>query len=85
MTKNAHHFVTAQALQAVSGRKVRDSLWDPDAENAMGHIELSRWADQILVAPATANCIGGLATGMANDLLSTLCLATKFQFTYAQL
>ena len=77
MTKNAHHFVTAEALQAVSGRKVRDSLWDPDAESAMGHIELSRWADQILIAPATANCIGGLATGMANDLLSTLCLATK--------
>ena len=77
MTNNAHHFVSAGALQAVSGRKVRDSLWDPDAENAMGHIELSRWADQILIAPATANCIGGLATGMANDLLSTLCLATK--------
>ncbi len=77
MTKNAHHFVTAESLQAVSGRKVRDSLWDPDAENAMGHIELSRWADQILIAPATANCIGGLATGMANDLLSTLCLASK--------
>ncbi len=77
MTDNARHFVSAEALQAVSGRKVRDSLWDPDAENAMGHIELSRWADQILIAPATANCIGGLATGMANDLLSTLCLATK--------
>ena len=77
MTNNAHHFVSAEALQAVSGRKVRDSLWDPDAESAMGHIELSRWADQILIAPATANCIGGLATGMANDLLSTLCLATK--------
>ena len=77
MTNNAHHFVSAEALQAVSGRKVRDSLWDPDAENAMGHIELSRWADQILIAPATANCISGLATGTANDLLSTLCLATK--------
>jgi len=77
MTKNAHHFVTAEALQAVSGRKVRDSLWDPDAESAMGHIELSRWGDQIIIAPATANCIGGLATGMADDLLSTLCLATK--------
>ncbi len=77
MTNNAHHFVSAEALQAVSGRKVRDSLWDPDAENAMGHIELSRWADEILIAPATANCIGSLAAGMANDLLSTLCLATK--------
>jgi phosphopantothenoylcysteine decarboxylase/phosphopantothenate--cysteine ligase len=77
MTNNAHHFVSAEALQAVSGRKVRDSLWDTDAENAMGHIELSRWADQILIAPATANCIGGLAAGMANDLLSTLCIATK--------
>ena len=77
MTEKAHHFVSAEALQAVSGRKVRDSLWDPHAENAMGHIELSRWADQILIAPATANCISGLATGMANDLLSTLCLATK--------
>ena len=76
MTANAHQFVTATSLQAVSGNPVRDDLWDAGAEAAMGHIELARWADQILIAPATASMIARLATGEASDLLSTLCLAS---------
>lgn len=76
MTDNAHHFVTATTLQAVSGHVVRDDLWDPAAEAAMGHIELARWADLILIAPATAGTIARLANGDASDLLSTLCLAS---------
>lgn len=77
MTRSAAEFVTATALQAVSGRPVRDSLWDAAAEAAMGHIELARWADQIIVAPATAEFMSRLATGSAADLLSTLCLASE--------
>ena len=76
MTANALHFVGAPSFQAVSGRAVRSSLWDEAAEAAMGHIELARWADQVLVAPATANTIAKLAHGLADDLVSTLCLAT---------
>jgi len=75
MTRGASKFVTATTLQAVSGRPVRDDLWDSDAEAAMGHIELARWADCILIAPATAHCIARLANGLADDLLTTLCLA----------
>lgn len=77
MTSNASQFVTATTLQAVSGYPVRDSLWDDDAEAAMGHIELARWADTVLVAPATADFLSRLAQGAADDLLSTLCLATR--------
>jgi len=77
MTANAHHFVTATSLQAVSGRPVREDLWDPSAEAAMSHIELARWADQVIIAPATANTLAQLAIGGAGDLLSTLCLATS--------
>ena len=76
MTPRAHHFVTATTLQAVSGRPVRQDLWDEAAEAAMGHIELARWADLVLIAPATANNLAHLAAGMADDLLTTLCLAT---------
>ena len=76
MTDNALRFVGAQSFQAVSGRPVRSSLWDEDAEAAMGHIELARWAEQVLVAPASANTIARLAHGLADDLVSTLCLAT---------
>lgn len=83
LSDNAHHFVTATTLQAVSGNLVRGSLWDEQAEAAMGHIELARWADQILIAPATANCIARLAAGSASDLLSTLCLATTAPITIA--
>jgi phosphopantothenoylcysteine decarboxylase/phosphopantothenate--cysteine ligase len=76
MTRAASAFVTATSLQAVSGERVRQDLWDPEAEAAMGHIELARWADLLLIAPATANCMASLAQGQANDLLSTLYLAT---------
>ena len=69
-------FVTRMALQAVSGRPVREALFDPAAEAAMGHIELARWADCLLIAPATAHCIARLAHGLADDLLTTLCLAS---------
>jgi len=77
MTPAAHAFITALTLQAVSGRAVRDSLTDPAAEAAMGHIELARWADDVLVAPASADFMARLAHGLADDLLSTLCLATE--------
>lgn len=77
MTAGAAQFVTATTFQAVSGRAVRDSLWDPAAEAAMGHIELARWADLVLIAPATAHSLATLAHGFADDLLGTLCLATE--------
>ncbi len=77
MTAGAAQFVTAMTFQAVSGRDVRNELWDPGAEAAMGHIELARWADLIMIAPATADLIARLATGQAGDLLSTVCLATS--------
>jgi phosphopantothenoylcysteine decarboxylase/phosphopantothenate--cysteine ligase len=83
MTRSAEEFVGAAALQAVSGRPVRRDLFDPAAEAAMSHIELARWADQIVIAPATANIIASLATGFANDLLSTICLATEARITVA--
>ncbi|MDC8013145.1 bifunctional phosphopantothenoylcysteine decarboxylase/phosphopantothenate--cysteine ligase CoaBC [Tahibacter soli] len=76
MTESAARFVTPLTFQALSGNPVRSSLWDESAEAAMGHIELARWADQILVAPASADVIARLAHGMANDLLTTLCLAS---------
>ena len=76
MTEAARQFVTPLTFQAVSGRPVRSDLWDPAAEAAMGHIELARWADYVLVAPASADFIARLAHGRADDLLATLCLAT---------
>lgn len=77
MTRSAAEFVTETTLQAVSGRPVRENLWDKDAEAAMGHIELARWADLVLIAPATAEIMSRLASGSAPDLLTTLCLATE--------
>ena len=76
MTAGAEHFVGAATFQALSGQPVRSSLWDAHAEAAMGHIELARWAERILVAPASADTIARLAHGHADDLLSTLCLAS---------
>ncbi len=76
MTDNAQRFVGAQTFQALSGEPVRTSLWDTQAEAAMGHLELARWAQQVVVAPATANTLARLAHGLADDLVSTLCLAT---------
>jgi len=76
MTRSASKFVTGTSLQAVSEQRVRDDLWDEDAEGAMSHIELARWADIVVIAPATAHTIARLATGVSDDLLTTLCLAT---------
>jgi phosphopantothenoylcysteine decarboxylase/phosphopantothenate--cysteine ligase len=76
MTENAARFVTPTTFQALSGEAVRVSLWDESAEAAMGHIELARWAERVLIAPASADLMARLAHGHANDLLSTLCLAT---------
>lgn len=83
MTRAAQQFVGPSALQAVSGHPVRTDLWDESAEAAMGHIELARWADRIIVAPATANFIAAYATGFATDLLTTLCLATEVPVSLA--
>ncbi len=77
MTEGAKEFITPLTMQAVSGRPVRDDLWDLDAEDAMGHIELARWADRVIVAPASADFLAKLAHGRAEDLLTTLCLATE--------
>ncbi|MCO4786795.1 MAG: bifunctional phosphopantothenoylcysteine decarboxylase/phosphopantothenate--cysteine ligase CoaBC [Marinomonas atlantica] len=77
LTEGAKAFVTEMTLQAVSGHPVRSSLLDPAAELGMGHIELAKWADVILVAPASADFMARYSQGMANDLLTTLCLATE--------
>lgn len=76
MTAGAQEFVRPLTFQAVSGNPVHTSLLDPDAEAAMGHIELARWADVVLIAPASADVLARLAHGLADDLLTTLCLAT---------
>lgn len=76
MTAAATEFVAPLTFQALSGRPVRATLLDPAAEAGMGHIELARWPDLILIAPASADFLARLAHGMADDLLSTLCLAT---------
>jgi len=77
MTASAEKLVAPTVFQAVSGEPVRGDLWDKEAEAAMGHIELAKWADMILIAPATANVIAHLANGSAENLLTTLCLATE--------
>jgi phosphopantothenoylcysteine decarboxylase/phosphopantothenate--cysteine ligase len=76
MTRGACEFITPLTMQALSGREVHTELLDQAAESGMGHIALARWCDVVLVAPASANFIARLAQGMADDLLSTLCLAT---------
>jgi len=83
MTQGAQHFVGALTFQALSGRPVRTDLWDSADEAAMGHIELARWADRVVIAPASADFLARLAHGHANDLLSTLCLATDAPLTVA--
>jgi phosphopantothenoylcysteine decarboxylase/phosphopantothenate--cysteine ligase len=77
MTSAAQRFVSPMTFQAVSGRPTRSDLWDSGAEAAMGHIELARWAQLVLVAPASADFIARLAAGRADDLLCTLCMATE--------
>ncbi len=76
MTRAATAFITPLTMQALSGRAVRQALLDADAERAMSHIELARWADLALIAPAGADCLARLAHGRADDLLGALCLAT---------
>ena len=83
MTESAKHFITPLTMQAVSGEIVSDSLLDPAAEAAMGHIEFAKWADLILVAPASCNIIAKMATGIADDLLTTLLLATPAKVAVA--
>lgn len=77
MTQGAEAFVTPLTFQALSGEPVRTSLLDPEAEAGMGHIELAKWADQVVIAPASADFIARLAQGMADDLLTTVCCATE--------
>ena len=83
MTESAKHFITPLTMQAVSGETVSDSLLDPSAEASMGHIEFAKWADLILVAPATCNIIAKMAAGIADDLLTTLLLATPAKVAIA--
>jgi len=83
MTAGAQQFVTPLSFQALSGYPARTTLWDSAAEQAMGHLELARWADQVIVAPATADLLARLAHGMADDLVSTLCLATEAPLSVA--
>ena len=77
MTHSAHDFITPLTLQALSENPVHTKLLDPKAEAAMGHIELAKWADVILVAPTSANFLAKIANGQADDLLSTICLASR--------
>ena len=77
MTKSAQEFITPLTLQALSGEDVRTELFDSQAERAMGHIELARWADYFVIAPASANCLAKMAQGIADDLLSTLYLVAE--------
>jgi phosphopantothenoylcysteine decarboxylase/phosphopantothenate--cysteine ligase len=77
MTDAAQAFITPLTLQAVSGHPVSNDLLDPAAEASMGHIELGKWADLVVIVPATADFLARLTAGMGNDLLSTLCLATS--------
>ena len=83
MTAGAQQFVTPLSFQALSGNPTRTSLWDNAAEASMGHIELARWADRIVIAPATADLLARLAHGQADDLVTTLCLATTAPITVA--
>lgn len=77
MTTGAQAFITPLTLQALTGNEVHTSLLDEEAEAGMGHIELAKWADLVIIAPASANTLARLAMGMADDLLTTVCLATS--------
>lgn len=83
MTKAAREFITPLTMQALSGYPVHMDLLDTDAESAMGHIELARWADLVLIAPTTADFMARLANGRGDDLLTTLCLATSASIALA--
>ncbi len=81
LTQGARAFVGPLTFQAVSHQPVHTDLLDPAAEAGMGHLELARWADRVVIAPATADCLARLAAGLADDLLTTLCLATEAPIT----
>lgn len=83
MTAAAQAFITPLSFQALTGHPVHRDLLDEQAEAAMGHIELARWADAVLIAPASADCMARLAGGRADDLLTTLCLATEVPIALA--
>ncbi|MGB1255390.1 MAG: bifunctional phosphopantothenoylcysteine decarboxylase/phosphopantothenate--cysteine ligase CoaBC [Thiolinea sp.] len=83
MTQGAQAFITPLTLQALSGNPVHTELLNPEAEAGMGHIELARWADHILIAPASADIIAKLTTGIADELLTTVCLASKAPISIA--
>ena len=83
MTRGAQEFITPLTMQALSGNPVHTELLDPEAEAGMGHIELARWGDVLLIAPATANVMATLAMGRGDDLLSTLCLAARGKIAIA--
>ena len=77
MTRSATEFITPLTMQALSTHPVHLDLLNPDTESVMGHIELARWADLILIAPASANFLARFASGQGNDLLTTVCLAAQ--------
>ena len=77
MTESAKEFITPLTLQAISGNEIHDSLLDAKAESAMGHIELAKWADIILIAPCTAETISKITHGRADDLIGAILLASK--------
>lgn len=83
MSKSATEFITPLTLQALSGNPVHTELLNPEAEAGMGHIELARWADHIIIAPATASLMAKLAQGQADELLTTLCLASAAPLSIA--
>jgi len=83
MTASAEEFITPLTMQALSGNRVSTELLDVEAEAAMGHIELAKWADGILIAPATANTLARLSSGRGDDLLSTITLAFDGPIAFA--
>lgn len=83
MSQGASEFVSELTLQTLSGQPVRGRVFDAEAESAMDHIDLAKWADQILIAPVTAHCMAQLAHGFSGDLLTTLCLASTAPITLA--
>ena len=82
-TESATTFVTSASVEYLSGNVLRTSLQDPEQEMKMGHIELARWPDTVLVAPATANIISSVANGLATDLAQTILMATTKQIVFA--
>ncbi|MDE2739932.1 MAG: bifunctional phosphopantothenoylcysteine decarboxylase/phosphopantothenate synthase, partial [Paracoccaceae bacterium] len=83
LTKAGEHFITPLAVASITGNSVPTDLFDPENETHFSHIELARWADLIVVAPATADFLAKVANGLANDLASTIILATTSKVVFA--